>query len=79
MTKLIIADLADACSGVDCCDFDATVFQVLHDRIAGEHRPDLILGHEGAGTVKKKLGFTLTSSKAEGDLRRYRIDTKRGR
>ena len=32
-----------------------------------------------AGTVKKKLGFTLTSSKSEGDLRRYRIDTKRGR
>ncbi len=32
-----------------------------------------------AGTVKKKLGFTLTSSKSEGELRRYRIDTKRGR
>ena len=32
-----------------------------------------------AGTVKKKLGFTLTSSKSEGDLRRYKIDTKRGR
>ena len=32
-----------------------------------------------AGTVKKKLGFTLTSSKTEGELRRYRIDTKRGR
>ena len=32
-----------------------------------------------AGTVKKKLGFTLTSSKIEGDLRRYKIDTKRGR
>jgi hypothetical protein len=32
-----------------------------------------------AGTVKKKLGFTLTSSKAEGDVRRYRIETKRGR
>lgn len=32
-----------------------------------------------AGTVKKRLGFTLTSSKAEGELRRYRIDTKRGR
>lgn len=32
-----------------------------------------------AGTVKKKLGFPLTSSKAEGELRRYRIDTKRGR
>ena len=32
-----------------------------------------------AGTVKKKLGFPLTSPKAEGELRRYRIDTKRGR
>ena len=32
-----------------------------------------------AGTVRKKLGLTLTSSKAEGDLRRYRIETRRGR
>jgi len=32
-----------------------------------------------AGTVKKKLGFALTSLKAAGELRRYRIDTKRGR
>jgi hypothetical protein len=32
-----------------------------------------------AGTVKKKLGFNLTSRKAEGELRRYRIETKRGR
>ena len=32
-----------------------------------------------AGTVKKKLGFTLTSSKSEAELRRYKIDTKRGR
>lgn len=32
-----------------------------------------------AGTVKKKLGFTLNSSKTAGQLRRYRIDTKRGR
>ena len=32
-----------------------------------------------AGTVKKKLGFALTSSKAAGELRRYRIETKRGR
>lgn len=32
-----------------------------------------------AGTVKKKLGFTLTSKKLEGELRRYRIETKRGR
>ena len=32
-----------------------------------------------AGTVKKKLGFTLTSSKAAGELRRYRIESKRGR
>jgi hypothetical protein len=32
-----------------------------------------------AGTVKKKLGFALASSKTAGELRRYRIDTKRGR
>lgn len=32
-----------------------------------------------AGTVKKKLGFALTSSKAAGDVRRYRIETRRGR
>lgn len=32
-----------------------------------------------AGTIKKKLGLPLTSSKATGELRRYRIDTKRGR
>ena len=32
-----------------------------------------------AGTVKKKLGFSLTTSKATGDVRRYRIETRRGR
>lgn len=32
-----------------------------------------------AGTIKKKLGFILTSSKTAGELRRYRIDAKRGR
>jgi hypothetical protein len=32
-----------------------------------------------AGTVKKKLRFTLTSTKKEGDVRRYRIETKRSR
>jgi Protein of unknown function (DUF3489) len=32
-----------------------------------------------AGTVKKKLGFLLTTSKAAGDVRRYRIETRRGR
>jgi Protein of unknown function (DUF3489) len=32
-----------------------------------------------AGTVKKKLGFSLTASKAAGDVRRYRIETRRGR
>ena len=31
-----------------------------------------------AGTVKKKLGFTLSSSKPEGEAHRYRIE-KRGR
>jgi hypothetical protein len=32
-----------------------------------------------AGTVKKKLGLTFTSSKADGQSRRYRIETRRGR
>ena len=32
-----------------------------------------------AGTVKKKLALALTSSKTTGELRRYRIDAKRGR
>ena len=32
-----------------------------------------------AGTVKRKLGFSLTTSKAAGDVRRYRIATRRGR
>ena len=32
-----------------------------------------------AGTVKKKMGLALTSSKAEGEVRRYRIATRRGR
>jgi predicted HTH transcriptional regulator len=32
-----------------------------------------------AATVKKKLGFKLTSSKSDGELRRYRIQVKRGR
>lgn len=32
-----------------------------------------------AGTVKKKLGFTLASTKRDAELRRYRIESKRGR
>ncbi len=32
-----------------------------------------------AGTVKKKLGFSLTSSKPGGEPRRYRIESRRGR
>ena len=32
-----------------------------------------------AGTVKKKLGFSLTSSRLKDDVRRYRIETRRGR
>ena len=32
-----------------------------------------------AGTVKKKLGFSLTSSKSRDEPRRYRIETRRGR
>ena len=30
-----------------------------------------------AGTVKKKLGLLLTTSKAAGDVRRYRIETRK--
>jgi hypothetical protein len=32
-----------------------------------------------AGKLKNKLGFSLTSSKAAGDVRRYRVETRRGR
>ncbi len=32
-----------------------------------------------AGTVKRKLGFSLTSFKPEDGVRRYRIETRRGR
>ena len=32
-----------------------------------------------AGTVKKKLGFSLTSLKPNGGVRRYRIETRRVR
>jgi len=32
-----------------------------------------------AGTVKKKLGLTLSSSKVADGVRRYRIETRRGR
>ena len=32
-----------------------------------------------AGTVKRKLGFSLTTSKLVGDVRRYRIETRHGR
>ena len=32
-----------------------------------------------AGTVKKKLGFSLTSAKGKDGLRRYRIEAKRSR
>jgi Protein of unknown function (DUF3489) len=32
-----------------------------------------------AGTVKKKLGFSLPSLKPNGGVRRYRIETRRGR
>jgi len=32
-----------------------------------------------AGTVKKKLGLTLSSAKATDGVRRYRIETRRGR
>jgi Protein of unknown function (DUF3489) len=32
-----------------------------------------------AGTVKKKVGFSLTSSKPNDGARRYRIETRRAR
>lgn len=32
-----------------------------------------------AATVKKKLGLNLTSTKADGELRRYRIIKRKGR
>lgn len=32
-----------------------------------------------AGTVKKKMGLALTSTKAEGEVRRYSIAMRRGR
>jgi Protein of unknown function (DUF3489) len=32
-----------------------------------------------AGTVKKKLGFLLTSAKSDDGIRRYRIETRRAR
>jgi hypothetical protein len=32
-----------------------------------------------AGTVKKKLGFALTSLKPDDGVRRYRIEPRRGR
>jgi hypothetical protein len=32
-----------------------------------------------AGTVKKRVGFTLTSSKTAGEPRRYRVEVKRSR
>ena len=32
-----------------------------------------------AGKVKRKLGFSLTSLKPNGGVRRYRIETRRGR
>jgi Protein of unknown function (DUF3489) len=32
-----------------------------------------------AGTVKRKLGFSLTSFKPDHGVRRYRIETRRGR
>jgi hypothetical protein len=32
-----------------------------------------------AGTVKRKFGFLLTSARPEDGVRRYRIETRRGR
>ncbi len=65
----------------------AQLMQLLH-RPEGASIEDMMLATEWqqhsvrgflAGTVKKKMGLALTSSKAEGEVRRYRIVTRRGR
>jgi hypothetical protein len=53
----------------------ATILEMMEETDWQQHSVRGFL----AGTVKKKLGFTLTSKKAEGELRRYRIETKRSR
>jgi hypothetical protein len=50
------------------------------ERVTKQERLLTLLSQaELAGTVKKKLGFSLTTSKAAGDVRRYRIEARRGR
>ena len=85
---------APAANRVEACDEQNTERVSKHDRVLtllsrrnGVTIPEMMeaTGWQQhsvrgflAGTVKKKLGFTLTSAKSEGELRRYRIDTKRG-
>jgi hypothetical protein len=51
----------------------ASIEEIMH---ATDWQPHSVRGFL-AGTVKKKLGFTLTSSKEPGGNRRYRIATRR--
>ena len=63
------------------------ILSLLNQRI-GATIPEMMLATDWqqhsvrgflAGTVKKKLGLALTSSKSDGQLRRYRIVPRRGR
>ncbi len=85
---------ASAANRVEACDEQQEARVTEHDRVlellsqrSGTTIPEMMeaTGWQQhsvrgflAGTVKKKLGFTLTSAKSEGELRRYRIETKRG-
>jgi len=53
----------------------ATIPEMMHATDWQQHSVRGFL----AGTVKKNLGLALTSSKSDGELRRYRIVTRRGR
>ena len=58
--------------GVNITDW----WQSLHDPLLDSLVSRAI---ESAGTVKKKLGFSLTSVKPNDGVRRYRIETRRVR
>lgn len=53
----------------------ATIYEMMRETNWQQHSVRGFL----AGTVKKKLGLALTSSKSDGELRRYRLETRRGR
>lgn len=53
----------------------ATIPEMMHATDWQQHSVRGFL----AGTVKKKLGLSLTSSKSDGELRRYRIVPRHGR